>query len=61
MLLYRDKKTQQSQVLVAHACNPSYSGGRSGGSKFKANWGKYLERPYLEKTHHKKRAGGVSG
>jgi hypothetical protein len=32
---------------------------RLGGSWFKARPGKYFKRPYLEKTHHKKRAGGV--
>jgi hypothetical protein len=37
-------------VLVAHTCNPSYSGG----SQFKASLGKWFARPYLEKTHHKK-------
>jgi hypothetical protein len=36
---------------VAHACNPSYLGGRDQ---------KDLERPYFEKNHHKNRAGGVA-
>jgi hypothetical protein len=35
---------------VAYSYNPSYSGG----SQFEANPGKYFERPYLKKTHHKK-------
>jgi hypothetical protein len=28
---------------------------RSGGSQFRASQGKSLERPYLEKIHHKKK------
>jgi hypothetical protein len=46
---------------VADACNPSYSGGRDledHGSK--PAWANSSVRPYLEKTHHKKRAGGVA-
>jgi hypothetical protein len=42
-------------VLVAHACNPSYSGGRDQedcGSK--PPWANSSARPYLEKTIHKK-------
>jgi hypothetical protein len=35
---------------VAHACNPSYSGGL----QLEARLGKQFERHYLEKTHHKK-------
>jgi hypothetical protein len=27
---------------------------RSGGSRFEISLGKQFERPYLEKTHHKK-------
>jgi hypothetical protein len=30
------------------------------GYRFKAILGKWFERPYLKKTHHKKRAGGVA-
>jgi hypothetical protein len=40
---------------VAHAYNPGYFGGRDQedhGSK--PVLGKYFERPYLEKTYHKK-------
>jgi hypothetical protein len=33
---------------------------RSGGSQFKASPGKQITRPYLEKAHHKNRAGGVA-
>jgi hypothetical protein len=39
---------------MAHACNPSYSGGRAGGSRFKASQAKQFARPYLQKTLHKK-------
>jgi hypothetical protein len=35
--VYPLQELHSSQVLVAHACNPSYSGNkRSGGSRFKA-------------------------
>jgi hypothetical protein len=42
-------------------CNPSYSGGSDQedcGSKLA--WANSFERPYLKKTLHKKRAGGVA-
>jgi hypothetical protein len=42
-------KIKISWVLVAHTCNPSYSGGRN--QKF--------VRSYLEKNPSLKRAGGV--
>jgi hypothetical protein len=42
-------------ALVAHACNPSYSGGRKqkdhGSKPAQAN---SSSRSYLKKTHHKK-------
>jgi hypothetical protein len=45
----------ECQVLVAQACNPSYSGGRDqenqGSKTAQAN---SSTRPYLEKTLHKK-------
>jgi hypothetical protein len=44
-----------SQAGVAHACNPSYSGGRDQedhGSK--PAWGNKFLRPYLKNTHHQK-------
>jgi hypothetical protein len=47
-----------SQVPVVHTCNLSYSEGRDQedhGSKPAS--GKQFRKPYLEKTHHKKRAG----
>jgi hypothetical protein len=40
-------------VPVAHACNPSYSGSRSGGSWFEASLSKQFSRPYLEKKRKK--------
>jgi hypothetical protein len=46
---------------VAHTCNLSYLGGkRSGRSRFEASPGKEFTIPYLEKSHHKKRAGRVA-
>jgi hypothetical protein len=50
-----------SQAPVAHACNPSYSGGRHRedfGSR--SAWANSLQDPILKKTHHKKRTGGVA-
>jgi hypothetical protein len=44
------KKNPKSQALVAYAYNPSFSGGLC----FEASQGKWLMRPYLKKTHHKK-------
>jgi hypothetical protein len=44
-------------ALVAHICNPSYSGGRDQeDSSLKPAWAKWFRfpRPYLEKAHHKK-------
>jgi hypothetical protein len=38
---------------VAHACNPSYSGQKSGGSQPEATVGKKFERPYHKKPYHK--------
>jgi hypothetical protein len=36
-------------VLVSHACNPSYSGGRDQEDRGLPSLGKQLARPYLEK------------
>jgi hypothetical protein len=48
------------QVLVAQACNPSYSGSRDqedlGLKPAQAN----IVRSYLKKTHHTKRAGEMA-
>jgi hypothetical protein len=41
-------------MLVAHTCNPSFSGGRDQEDRFKVSPGKYFTRPYLKKTHYKK-------
>jgi hypothetical protein len=49
-----DKTKCHMCALLAHACNPSYSGGRDQedhGSKPAP--GKWFVRAYLEKTHHK--------
>jgi hypothetical protein len=41
-------------------CNPSYSGDRDQEDcGLKSTLGKLFEKPYLENTLHKKRAGGV--
>jgi hypothetical protein len=46
-------------VLVAHSCNPSYSGDSTGESKFEASPRKQFSRPYLKKPFTKNRVGGV--
>jgi hypothetical protein len=44
-----------SWTLVAHIYNPSYSEGRDlEHCGLKPTWAKYVPRPYLKKTHHKK-------
>jgi hypothetical protein len=46
---------------VAHTCNPSYSGGRDQEDRsWKPAWANISVRPYIKKTLHKKRAGGVA-
>jgi hypothetical protein len=48
-------------VLVAHAYNPSYSGGRDQDGGSKSAPGKWLVRLYLKKKNlSQKRAGGKS-
>jgi hypothetical protein len=50
------KMGQASQVLVAHACNPSYSGGRyHEDCVSKLALGKLFLRPCLKKILHEKR------
>jgi hypothetical protein len=44
---------------MAHAYNPSYAGGGYQEDCLLKPAGAEFERPYLEKTHHKNRAGGV--
>jgi hypothetical protein len=49
-----------NQLLVAHTCNYSYSGGRDQEDhSSKSELGKSFARLYLEKIQHKKRADGV--
>jgi hypothetical protein len=49
-------KNLKSQALVAHTCNPSYSGGNDQEHcSLKLTWANSSARPYLEKqTLHKK-------
>jgi hypothetical protein len=42
------------QALVAHACNPSYSGGRDQDSDLKPAWANSSHDPILKKTQHEK-------
>jgi hypothetical protein len=50
-----------SQAPVAHACNPSYSGGRDQEDcSLKPTWANGSRDPILKKTLHKNRAGGVA-
>jgi hypothetical protein len=51
------KKKNFSRAPAAHACNPSYSGGRDQEDcGLKPALGKQFERPYLKKKHlYKKR------
>jgi hypothetical protein len=50
-----------SWVLVAHACNPSYSGVRDQEDhNLKPTSDKQFRRPYLKKKKSQKRAGGVA-
>jgi hypothetical protein len=52
-------KTQRGWALVAHSCNPSYSGGRNhedcGSKSAQEN---SSQNPILKKTHHKKGLAG---
>jgi hypothetical protein len=44
-------KTLYSQVLVAHTCNPSYSGGRDQEIQgLKSSWANSLRNPISKKT-----------
>jgi hypothetical protein len=60
----KKKKVIKSQNFswapVTHTCNPSHSGGSDQENQdSKSAWEKFA-RPFLEKIHHKKRAGGVA-
>jgi hypothetical protein len=49
------KKSHSGQALVAHACNPVYSGGRDQEEHlWKPAQANSSVRPYLEKILHKK-------
>jgi hypothetical protein len=48
------RKDEWSWALVAHACNPSYSGGRDQDSGSKPAWANTAQDPIFKKTHHKK-------
>jgi hypothetical protein len=45
---------------MAHACNPSYSGGRSGGSKFKVSPRQIDPETLSQKIQSQERAGVVA-
>jgi hypothetical protein len=46
---------------VAHACNPSYSGGRDKKDcGLKPAWANSSQDPISKKTHHKKGVGGMA-
>jgi hypothetical protein len=48
-------KGKRSWVLVAHTCDPSYSGGRDQEDcGLKPTRAKEFTRPYLEKIHRRK-------
>jgi hypothetical protein len=53
------KEEKPSQVLVAHTCNPGYSGGRDQEDHgLKPVWANSLRKP-ISKHPSKNRAGGV--
>jgi hypothetical protein len=55
------KKNSGGRALVAHACNPSYSGGRDQeDNSLKPAQANSSMRPCLEKNPSQKRAGGVA-
>jgi hypothetical protein len=47
-------------ALLAHSCNPTYSGGHDQEDRFKASLGKEFHETLSQKTLHKNRAGGVA-
>jgi hypothetical protein len=55
---YLYRKGDLSQVLVAHTCNPSYSGGRE--QEDLSSPGQIVREIVSGKTLHKNRAGGVA-
>jgi hypothetical protein len=49
------KKVNKSQALVAHACNPGYSGGRDQEDRGLSQPGQIVHQTLSPKrTHHKK-------
>jgi hypothetical protein len=57
----KKKKVVKSWVLVAHTCNPSFSGGRDQEDRSsKPAPGKQFVRPYLKKNPSQKRTGGMA-
>jgi hypothetical protein len=55
MWQYHTARSRHRWALVIHACNPSYSGGRDQQDRgLKPAVGKWLTRPYLKNTQHKK-------
>jgi hypothetical protein len=60
VIVYLTSKTMLCQAPVAHACNPSYSGGRDQeDSSLKLAWANSLQDPIL-KNPSQNRAGGVA-
>jgi hypothetical protein len=56
-------RTQEgtSRISVAHACNPSYSGGRNQEDQgLKSTPANSSQDPISKKPNHRKRAGGVA-
>jgi hypothetical protein len=55
ILIFHVKQENIKPALVAHTCNPRYSGGRDQKDhSSKSAQAKLFIRPYLDKTHHKK-------
>jgi hypothetical protein len=54
------QKYKNSPAPAAHACNPSYSGGRDQEGHSSKPAQASSVGPYLEKNHHRKRASGVA-
>jgi hypothetical protein len=63
-VLVTDDFLKNGQQPMAHACNPSYSGGRDQEDcSLKPAWGKSLRdliSKKKKKSHHQKRAGAVA-
>jgi hypothetical protein len=57
--LWHLRKTKWGQAPVARACNPGYSGGKSGGFWFKASSRQIVQETLSQKNPSQK-AGGVA-